>query len=146
MEHFNFSTIKKKRLQIPIEILRKINRLLFNYYASYIYSFIAGILVSISINLLTSLPFSVSSKLNLNQVYFISFSLLLSAIGTFGISANLEIARKEWERGGATLDEEAMRDRIDDKIRIKTLWFFFLLVVQGLALLLNYKNIFFFFS
>jgi hypothetical protein len=74
---------------------------LFAFRASYIYAFIAGIFVSLAVNLFTTALLTNELSIAVWRVYGMAFSFLISSIGSFGVSAFLEISRSDWERDGA---------------------------------------------
>lgn len=91
-------------------------RLLLNFKSAYIYTFIAGILISLAANLSTTAFLSDELTKDKNSVYGLAFSLFISSFGIFWLSMLLEIARSEWEQGGFQRDPLVIRDYIDKRM------------------------------
>jgi hypothetical protein len=110
--------------------MKKINSFLFNFKTAYIYTFIAGIWVSLSASLFATVVLSTALPTCTCKLYSIIILLFLGSIGAFGISAVLEAARSEWELTGFNPDPNLIRDSyIGSRIRIKFLWSFFIVCV-----------------
>lgn len=106
-------------------------RFLFNFTSAYIYTFIAGILVSLAANLFTTAFLSKDLTIDIHRVYGIALSLFISSVGSFGVSVLLEIARSKWEMGGFQRDPLVIRDYIDK--RMGYVLFCFIIFLIGLA-------------
>ena len=95
---------------------------LFNFKGVYFYTYFSGIFASLGITFI-----------------IISFcmggALLISSIGAAGISAHLEITRREWEEADCPKDEVVI---IEDYIapHIRSLLFYFIVIFIGLTLLI----------
>lgn len=76
-------------------------RLLFNFRTIYIYTFVAGILVSLATNFFTTAFLSEKLTIDIYRVYAMALSLFMSSVGAFGVGAILDAARNKWELGGA---------------------------------------------
>ncbi len=87
---------------------------LFAFEAAYFYAFIAGIIVSLAVNILTTALLTEKLPIEMWRVYGMAFALLLSSIGAFGVSAVLEISRSDWERDGAQSNQ-----RIKEKYAVE---------------------------
>jgi hypothetical protein len=74
---------------------------LFVFRAAYIYAFIAGIFVSLAVNLFTTALLTNDLSIAVWRVYGMAFSFFVSSIGAFGVSALLEVSRSDWEKDGA---------------------------------------------
>jgi hypothetical protein len=112
--------------------MKRIKRLLFNFNSSYFYTFVAGILVSLAVNLFTTALLSKDLTVSIYRVHGIALSLLLSSIGAFGVSALLENARGKWESDGLLRDLEVIRAYIEKRIR--WIWFFFTIIIIGIII------------
>lgn len=107
--------------------------------STYIFTFIAGILVSFATNLFTTALLSKDLTIDTNRVYGIAFSLLISSIGAFGVSLLLETARGKWELGGAEMDSGVIRGYIEKYMRWILLCF--IIFIIGLtAAIFYYSN------
>ncbi|OGH05453.1 MAG: hypothetical protein A2W22_00020 [Candidatus Levybacteria bacterium RBG_16_35_11] len=114
-------------------------RLLFNFTSAYIYTFIAGILVSLAANLFTTALLSKDLTIDIHRVYRIALSLFISSIGAFGVSLLLETARGKWELGGAEMDSGVIRGYIGKYMRWILLCF--IIFIIGLtASIFYYSN------
>jgi hypothetical protein len=110
---------------------KQTERLLFNFNIAYFYTFLAGILVSLAVNLFTIALLTESLPVGVYRIYGMSFSLFISSISAFGVSALLESARSKWESAGSPPDPEVVRDFIDKGKRIRLMWFFFTIIFVG---------------
>ena len=113
------------------EKMKRAKRFLFNFSIAYFYTFIAGILVSLAVNLFTTALLTESLPVSIYRVYGMALSLFISSIGAFGVSALLEGARSEWESAGSPRDPEVMRDFIEKRKRIRLMCFFFAIIFVG---------------
>ncbi len=105
-----------------MEPKKDIEKLLFNFKIAYIYSFIAGILVAVSINLFTSVLLMELSSFRVKLMWLALF-ILISSFTAFSISIILEFARNEWQSAGSPNDEIVIReDFIEKGKRKKFLW------------------------
>lgn len=77
---------------------------LFTFKAAYFYTFIAGILVSLAVNLFTTALLTKDLPIAEWRVHGMALSFFISSIGAFGVSAFLEASRSNWERDGAQSD------------------------------------------
>jgi hypothetical protein len=115
--------------------MNRIKRFLFNFDRAYAYTFVAGILVTFAINLLTTALLTQSLPICVYKVYGASFFLLISAICSFAVGAVLDKARSEWQSVGSPKDEVVIReDYVEKGRRIKRLWSFFLSTIVGFIL------------
>lgn len=110
--------------------MKQIKDSLFNFRTAYYYTYGAGILVSIAVNLFTNgdLP---------PNVYGTASYLLIASFGMFRISVILEIARSEWEAAGSPHGDPVLirQDYIEKGPRKKLLYFYSIVaVVTGLVL------------
>lgn len=111
-----------------MEPKKDIEKLLFNFKIAYIYSFIAGILVAVSINLFTSALLMELSSFRV-KLMWLAFFILISSFTAFSISIILELARNEWQSAGSPNDEIVIReDFIEKGKRKKLLWIFLALI------------------
>lgn len=110
--------------------MKRIERFLFNFNSAYFYTFVAGILVSLAANLFTTALLTEDPKICVHIVDASAFTLLVSSIGAFGVSALLENARSEWECSNRQSDPEVKRDFIDK--RIPLIWVSFAVIFIGL--------------
>ena len=122
---------KMKAKEFIEEKMKRAERFLFNFRIAYAYTFIAGILVSLAVNLFTTAFLTESLPVSVYRVCGIAFSLSMSSIGAFGVSTLLEGARSEWESAGSPHDPEVMRDFIEKRKRIRLMWFFFAIIFVG---------------
>ncbi len=109
--------------------MKRIERFLFNFYTAYIYTFLAGILVSLAANLLTSVLTENTSVSVYKACGMIS--LFISSIGAFCISVLLEVARDEWQSDGSPKDPVVIRQSYIEgtkRKRITLLWFLFVII------------------
>jgi hypothetical protein len=113
------------------EKMKRAKRFLFNFSIAYFYTFIAGILVSLAVNLFTTALLTESLPVSIYRVYGMALSLFISSIGAFGVSALLEGARSEWESARSPRDPEVMRDFIEKRKRIRLMCFFFAIIFVG---------------
>ncbi|KAF5417066.1 MAG: hypothetical protein C5S38_02255 [Candidatus Methanophagaceae archaeon] len=111
--------------------MKRAEQFLFKFSRAYAYTFIAGILVSLTVNLFTTALLTESLPISVYRVYGIASSLFMSSIGAFGVSALLESARSEWESAGSPRDPEIMRDFIEKRKRIRLMLFFFAIMFVG---------------
>src|SRR3989338_5873071 len=74
---------------------------LFAFKAVYLYAFIAGIMVSLAVNLFTTALLTKDLPITEWRVHGMALSFFISSIGAFGVSAFLEASRSDWERDGA---------------------------------------------
>jgi len=103
------------------EKMKRAERFLFNFSIAYFYTFIAGILVSLAVNVY--------------RVYGIALSLFMSSIAAFGISVLLGKARSEWEAAGLPQDLTVIRrDYIESGKRIKLMRLSFAIIFAGTIL------------
>lgn|SRR3989304_4521261 len=77
---------------------------LFTFKAAYFYAFIAGILVSLAVNLFTTALLTKDLPIAEWRVHGMALSFFISSIGAFGVSAFLEASRSNWERDGTQSD------------------------------------------
>lgn len=105
-------------------------RFLFNFNMAYLYTFIAGILVSLAANLFTTTFLAESLPVNVYRIYGIVLSLFISSVSAFGISALLENARRDWELGGFQQDSGVIEGFI--KTRIGLMKFFVVIFLLGI--------------
>ncbi|AMM40468.1 membrane protein [Candidatus Desulfofervidus auxilii] len=112
-------------LEFGLKRGKAMKRFLFNFNIAYLYAFIAGILVSLAINLFTSALLTTSLPMSIHRVYGIALSLFISSIGAFGVSALLENARGEWESAGSPY--KLKRDFIERRKYI--VWMYFSLAI-----------------
>ncbi len=101
-------------------------RFLFNFNMAYVYTFIAGISVSLAVNLFTSALLTPSL---IHRVYGMALSLIISSIGAFGVSALLENARGEWESAGSP--HKLKRDFIERRKYMVLMYFFLAIFLAG---------------
>lgn len=104
--------------------------LLFRYFASNVYAFVAGILLSLAANLFTTARLAIDLLQDTSIVFGASLLLLISS-GCFAmISWNLESARTEWVlEDQADPDLQHVLSHIADR-KVK-LWAFFTLGLVG---------------
>lgn len=110
--------------------MKKIKDSLFNFRTAYYYTYGAGILVSIAVNLFTNgnLPL---------KVYGIALYLGIASFAMFRIGVILEIARSEWEATGSPYGDTVLirEDYIEKGNRKKLIYFYSIVViVTGLVL------------
>jgi len=114
---------------------KQLNKFLFNFNTAYVYTFVAGIFVTIAINLLTAGLLTQNPRVCVYRVYGAAFSLFISSISAFVVSVLLETARSEWQSAGRPKDEDVKReDYIETGVRIKLLWLFFVIILVGSTL------------
>ncbi len=105
---------------------------LFTFKAAYAYAFIAGILVSLAVNLFTTALLTKDLPISEWRVYGMAFSFFISSIGAFGISAFLEASRSNWEKDGAESDSGVI-ERYAVKKNLNWKSFFLIIFIIGLA-------------
>lgn len=118
-------------------------RLLFNFTSAYIYTFVAGILVSLAANLFTTALLSKDITIDIHRVYGIALSLFISSMGSFGVSVLLEIARSKWEMGGFQRDPLVIRDYIDNRMEYVLLCFIIFLIGLVASISLYFGHVIF---
>lgn len=111
--------------------MKRLKRILFNFNMAYFYAFIAGVLVSLAVNLFTTALLTETLPVSIHRVHGMALSLLISAIGAFGVSTLLESARGEWESAGSPRDPAVVRDFIEKRKRIGLIWFSFAVILVG---------------
>lgn len=117
------------------EKMKRAKRFLFNFSIAYFYTFIAGILVSLAVNLFTTALLTESLPVSVYRVYGIASSLFMSSIAAFGISVLLGKARSEWEAAGLPQDPAVIRrDYIESGKRMKFMRFSFAIIFVGTIL------------
>ena len=117
------------------EKMKRAERFLFNFSIAYFYTFIAGILVSLAVNLFTTALLTESLPVSVYRVYGIASSLFMSSIAAFGISVLLSKARSEWEAAGSPQDPKVIRGLyIESGKRMKRMRFFFAIFFVGIVL------------
>lgn len=104
-------------------------RFLFNFTSAYIYTFIAGILISLATNLFAAALLSESLSIKIYRVYGMALSLFISSVVAFLISVLLENARSKWEQGGFQRDPLVIRDYIEK--RMEWLLVCFIIFIAG---------------
>ncbi|MBI2472579.1 MAG: hypothetical protein HYV59_15300 [Planctomycetes bacterium] len=124
---------------------------LFAFKAAYYYTFFAGILVSVAVNLFTTALLTQRESLPIAEwrVHVIALSFLISSMGAFGVSVFLEASRSDWERDGAQSDSRIIENYAVEKHLIWKVLFLSLIII-GLAssifwysdTLLNYYRLF----
>ncbi|MBI4654199.1 MAG: hypothetical protein HY752_04310 [Nitrospirae bacterium] len=102
-------------------------RLLFNFRGAYIYTFVAGILISQAAALFNTALLSKSLNITTRYVYGISASLFISSIGAFIVGILLETARSKWQVGGS---QEDLKIGYIDKY-IRWIYFSFIIFIIG---------------
>jgi magnesium-transporting ATPase (P-type) len=112
---------------------KRIKRLLFNFDIAYFYTFIAGILVSLSVNIFTTALLTENLPISVYEIRWLALTFFVSAISAFGVSALLENARGEWESAGSPYDPEVIRGFIENEKRLRLMMFFFLIILISLA-------------
>ena len=112
---------------------KRIKRLLFNFDTAYFYTFIAGILVSLSVNIFTTALLTENLPISVYKIRWLALTLFVSAIGAFGVSALLENARGEWESAGSPHDPEVIRGFIEGEKRLRLMKFFFWIILIGIV-------------
>lgn len=105
---------------------------LFTFKAAYAYTFIAGILVSLAVNLFTTALLTKDLPIAEWRVHGMALSFLISSIGAFGVSAFLEASRSDWEKCGAESDSRMIEIFAVEKHRYWKLLFSFFFII-GLA-------------
>ena len=108
--------------------MNQITRFLFNFNMAYLYTFIAGILVSLAVNIFTTTILTGSLPISVYIAYGMALSLFIASIGAFGVSALLEKSRSEWESADTPRDPEVIRDFIETGKRMCWIWFFFAVI------------------
>lgn len=111
---------------------KQAERLLFNFNIAYFYTFIAGILVSLAVNLFTVALLTESLPVSVYRVYGIALSLTISSISAFCLSALLEGSRRKWTAAGKPQDPNVIRR--DYIVRMKLMWRLFVIFLVGLML------------
>ena len=118
---------------------------LFTFKAAYFYAFIAGILVSLAVNLFTTALLTKDLPIAEWRVHGMALSFFISSIGAFGVSAFLEASRSNWERDGTQSDPRVIEIyAVEKHLTWKVLFLLFCII--GLAssifwysdILLNY--------
>ncbi|MCD4783161.1 MAG: hypothetical protein K8T10_04935 [Candidatus Eremiobacteraeota bacterium] len=112
---------------------KRIRQLLFNFNIAYFYTFIAGIFVSLSVNIFTTALLTENLPISVYEIHWLALTLFVSAISAFGISALLENARGEWESAGSPYDPEVIRGFIEDEKRLHLMKFFFWIILISLV-------------
>lgn len=90
--------------------------IIFNVRLSNYYSFLSGILVSLSINLFTTNILSHNPIMNTWIIHLVSLLFISSSIGSILISFMLESVRSETNISGSTRDPLFIQNCIDKKI------------------------------
>ena len=121
-----------KAKEVIEEKKKQAERLLFNFNIAYFYTFIAGILVSLAVNLFTVALLTESLPVGVYRIYGIALSLTISSIGAFGVSALLEGARREWAAAGKPQDQIVIRR--DYFVRMELMWLLFAIILVGAML------------
>lgn len=103
---------------------------IFGYRLSPSYGFIAGIVVSLSLNAFVTALLSVNMQISRALVIVGSGILLVASFGFYGVNMILEGARTAWEAEGANRDHR-MHYHIER--RLTTLWLALAVGVLGLA-------------
>ena len=117
------------------EKMRRAEQFLFNFSIAYVYTFIAGILVSLAVNLFTTALLTESLTVSVYRVSGIALSLFMSSTAAFWISVLLGKARSEWEAAGSPQDPKVIRDLyIGSGKRMKRMRFFFAIFFVGIVL------------
>lgn len=111
------------------------DKLLFNFNNSYIYSFLAGIFVSISANLFTTVYTTSSNDKETIRLCILSLFFLLMSISCFSLSFLLNRARTKWIEDGAQQEPKI----INRYIEIKMPWISFFFI--GLIVLIFFSII-----
>ena len=117
------------------ERMKRAEPFLFNFNRAYFYSFIAGILVSLAVNLFTVALLTESLPVGVYKICGIALSLLISSIGAFSLSALLAEARSEWKAAGKPHDSTVIR--LDYIVRMKLMWLLFAVILVGLMLFIG---------
>ncbi len=118
--------------------MKQINQFLFNFNIAYFYTFTAGILVSLAANIFTTL-LTAGLPNSSRNVHWLAWSLFISSIGAFMLSALLESARNNWESAGSPKDPIVIRqDYIENGKRKILLWFYFAIIFVGPLTLIIY--------
>ena len=86
--------------------MKSINRLFFNFKTAYFFTFVSGIWMTMAVNLFTTLVLTKDLPVCNCRLYQIIFLFFIGALGAFGISALLEVARSEWESDDKNPDEQ----------------------------------------
>ena len=107
---------------------KRAERLLFNFNTAYFYTFIAGILVSLAVNIFTTTILTGSLPISVYITYGMALSLFIASIGAFGVSVLLGKSRSEWESAHTPRDPEVIRDFIETGKRMCWIWFFFAVI------------------
>lgn len=125
-----------KAKEVIEEKKKQAERLLFNFNIAYFYTFIAGILVSLAVNLFTVALLTESLPVGVYRIYGIALSLAISSIGAFCLSALLEGAQREWAAAGKPQDPTVIRrDFIGGgRMRMKLMWLLFAIILVGFML------------
>jgi zinc transporter ZupT len=122
----------KKFSKLKSVIKEALPDFLFNFNMAYLYSFIAGILVSLAANIFTTALLTKDLPLKTLNIYLITLTLFVSSCGAFGVSTLLEIARREWESEGGTPDPVAIKQLYREKGKRKVLLrLYFLIIFLG---------------
>jgi hypothetical protein len=117
------------------EKMKRTERFLFKFSIAYFYTFIAGILVSLAVNLFITALLTESLPVGVYRVCGIALSLLLSSIGAFCLSVLLEEARSEWKASGSPLDSNVIRrNYLESGKRVKRMRFSFAIIFVGSVL------------
>jgi hypothetical protein len=133
---FNLKKVKMKAKEFIREKMKRAEPFLFNFSIAYFYTFIAGILVSLAVNLFTVALLTESLPVGVYRIYGIALSLTISSIGAFCLSALLEGARREWTAAGKPQDPTVIRrDYIGSgRMRMKLMWSLFAIILVGAML------------
>lgn len=119
--------------------MKQINQFLFNFNIAYFYTFIAGILVSLTANIFTTALLTERLPVRAYNIQLMALSLFISSLGAFRVSTILESARREWESEGSPKDPVVIRqDYIEKGKRKRLLWFYFAIIFFGPILLIIY--------
>ena len=117
------------------ERMKRTEPFLFEFSRAYFYSFIAGIFVSLAVNLSTVAFLTENLPVGVYRICGIALSLLISSIGAFCLSALLEDARSEWEASGSPPDPNVIRrNYIESGKRVKRMRFSFAIIFVGSVL------------
>lgn len=102
---------------------------LFTFKAAYVYAFIAGILISLAVNLFTTALLTKDLPIAEWRVHGMALSFFISSIGVFGISALLEASRSGWEKDGAQSDPRIIEIyAVKNHLHWKVLFLFFFII------------------
>jgi hypothetical protein len=111
--------------------MKHLEKLLFNYGVTHMYSYVAGILVSVGIQSLGRAVLQAAPVVSVYRAYAGALSALISSIGAFGLSAVLQEARASWAAAGRPTDPEVARDPIEKPGRLRLAWVFFAMIALG---------------